>query len=61
MSAICNEKQVLEVMHERHACKVMDGEKKIPENTFHTLLEVARLSPSSFGYEPWKLIVTEFK
>ena len=59
MKTICTEQQVLEVMNERHACKVMDADKKIPDTTFQTLLEVARLSPSSFGYEPWKLIVLQ--
>ncbi len=55
----CTASEVLTVMNERHACKIMDGEKKIPEETFQTLLEVGRLSPSSFGYEPWKFLVVQ--
>lgn len=43
----------------RHACKVFDSTKKIPEHEFHTLLEAARLSPSSFGMEPWQLLVVQ--
>ncbi|MFP2770539.1 hypothetical protein [Oceanisphaera sp. KMM 10153] len=29
----------------------------MPEGEFHTILEAARLSPSSFGFEPWRLDV----
>jgi len=46
-----------EAMAFRHACKKFDTEKKIPQEEFDSLLEVARTSPSSFGMEPWRLIV----
>ena len=48
---------VLEVFAFRHACKRFDAEKAIPAEDFETILEAARLSPSSFGFEPWKIIV----
>lgn len=51
--------QILEAFNFRHACKVFDPERKIPENEFNTLLETARLSPSSFGMEPWQLLVIQ--
>ena len=57
--SLCTANEVLTVMNERHACKIMDGEKKIPEEVFQTILEVGRLSPSSFGYEPWKFLVVQ--
>lgn len=41
----------------RHACKVFDSEKQIPAEEFESLLDVARKSPSSFGMEPWRMIV----
>ncbi|MBD3806711.1 MAG: NAD(P)H-dependent oxidoreductase [Sulfuricurvum sp.] len=41
----------------RHACKVFDAEKQIPNEQFESILEVGRISPSSFGMEPWRLIV----
>ena len=41
----------------RHACKRFDTEKTIPEAAFDALLETIRLSPSSFGMEPWRVIV----
>lgn len=38
-----------------HACKAFDINKKISDGDFHFILETGRLSPSSFGFEPWKL------
>jgi nitroreductase len=49
--------EFLEAMAFRHACKRFDTEKKIPAEQFESILEVARTSPSSFGMEPWRLIV----
>lgn len=49
--------EFLEAMAFRHACKKFDAEKQIPAEQFESILEVARLSPSSFGMEPWRLIV----
>lgn len=46
-----------EAMAFRHACKKFDTEKQIPQEQFDSLLEVARMSPSSFGMEPWRMIV----
>lgn len=43
----------------RHACKVFDDTKKIPEEDLNFILEVARKSPSSFGMEPWKFLVVQ--
>jgi nitroreductase len=50
---------ILDAYHFRHACKVFDPEKKIPDDQFATLLETGRLSPSSFGFEPWKFLVVQ--
>lgn len=52
-------KQVLEAMRFRHACKEFDAERKIPDEDFDVICEAARLSPSSFGLEPWKFIILE--
>lgn len=41
----------------RHACKIFDTSKKIPANQFLEILESARLSPSSLGLEPTRLLV----
>ncbi|WP_353661576.1 NAD(P)H-dependent oxidoreductase [Hydrogenimonas sp. SS33] len=47
----------MEAMRERHATKRFDPEKRIPEAQMRTILEIGRLSPSSFGMEPWRFLV----
>jgi nitroreductase len=44
-------------MNFRHACKVFDETKKIPDDEIRYILEMARKSPSSFGMEAWKFLV----
>ncbi len=43
----------------RHACKTFDANGKVSDEDFNTILEAGRLSPSSFGFEPWKFIVVQ--
>ena len=49
----------LDAMMFRHACKEFDSSKKISEEDFNSILEIARVSPSSFGFEPWKFLVIQ--
>ena len=49
--------EFIKAMGFRHACKRFDTTKQIPAEQFESLLEVCRMSPSSFGMEPWRLIV----
>ena len=49
----------LDAMQFRHACKEFDNSKKISSENFDAILEMGRLSPSSFGYEPWKFLVIQ--
>ena len=51
--------QFLEAMRFRHACKEFDSSRRIPEAEFEAILEAGRLSPSSFGFEPWKFLVVQ--
>ncbi|PHO13209.1 NAD(P)H-dependent oxidoreductase [Malaciobacter halophilus] len=51
--------EFFKAMDFRHACKVFDDTKKIPEEDLNFILEVARKSPSSFGMEPWKFLVVQ--
>ncbi len=51
--------QIIDAFNFRHATKVFDPQRKISESEFNTLLETARLSPSSFGMEPWQLLVVQ--
>lgn len=41
----------------RFACKRYDPERDVSERDMRTICEAARLSPSSFGLEPWKFLV----
>ncbi|MCM3760945.1 NAD(P)H-dependent oxidoreductase [Alkalihalobacillus oceani] len=50
---------LLQAFQERHATKEFDPTKKIEEDDFQFILEAARLSPSSVGYEPWKFVVVQ--
>lgn len=51
--------KVIEANYFRHACKEFDSNKKISSEDFDFILETARLSPSSFGFEPWKFLVLQ--
>ena len=53
--------KIAEVFKFRHACKEFDGGKSVSEADFRTILEAGRLSPSSFGFEPWKFLVLKSK
>ncbi|MDD7910816.1 NAD(P)H-dependent oxidoreductase [Pseudovibrio exalbescens] len=50
---------LIEAMTFRHATKVFDPARHISEEDFNTILEAARLSPSSFGFEPWQILVID--
>ena len=50
---------LMKAWHFRHACKEFDPKKKISDADFHTILEGGRLSPSSFGFEPWQFLVVQ--
>lgn len=54
-----DDKEIIKAFNFRHACKVFNVEKKISEEDFNTILETGRLSPSSFGFEPWKFLVVQ--
>ncbi|MBF0491103.1 MAG: NAD(P)H-dependent oxidoreductase [Candidatus Omnitrophica bacterium] len=43
----------------RYATKKFDYSKKVSKQDLEDLLEVLRLSPSSFGLQPWKFIVVK--
>ncbi|WP_414042653.1 NAD(P)H-dependent oxidoreductase [Macrococcus sp. EM39E] len=50
--------EILKAHHFRHATRKYTGDK-IPQNDMEFILEVARLSPSSVGLEPWRFVVLE--
>jgi nitroreductase len=45
----------MDAMLRRYACKLFDG-KPLPREIEDYILECGRLSPSSFGLEPWRFI-----
>jgi nitroreductase len=51
--------RILEVFRFRYACKVFDSSRVVSDADFRTILEAARLSPTSFGFEPWRLLVVQ--
>jgi len=51
--------QLRQAFEFRHAAKSFDPTRKISAEDFDLLLEVARLSPTSFGFEPWRLLVVQ--
>ncbi|CAJ1315109.1 NAD(P)H-dependent oxidoreductase [Paenibacillus nuruki] len=53
--------ELLSAYQFRHACKNFNTDLKISDDDFQFILETARLSPSSFGLEPWKFVVVQEK
>ncbi|WP_445491445.1 NAD(P)H-dependent oxidoreductase [Niallia sp. 03133] len=51
--------EILDAYMYRHATKEFDPNKKISKEDMEFILETGRLSPSSFGFEPWKFIVLQ--
>ncbi len=54
-----SQEDILHAFHFRHACKAFDPARRISDSDFGLILEAARLSPSSFGYEPWRIVVIQ--
>ncbi|AJS58265.1 NAD(P)H-dependent oxidoreductase [Paenibacillus sp. IHBB 10380] len=51
--------EILSSFRFRHATKEFDPTKKISDADFHYILETGRLSPSSYGFEPWKFVIVQ--
>ena len=51
--------QILDAMRWRMACKRYDPTRQVSDEDFRTICEAGRLSPSSFGLEPWHALVVE--
>ena len=56
-----DKKEILKAFQYRHACKVFDENKTISDEDINFILETARLSPSSFGFEPWHFVMVQNK
>ena len=47
----------LDAINSRHACKAFDPQRTINTADQALILEFGRMSPSSFGCEPWHFLV----
>jgi nitroreductase len=47
----------LEILNHRHACRNFDANSQLTSAEREFILDCARLSPSSFGLEPWHFLV----
>lgn len=54
-----SQQDILHAFQFRHACKEFDSSQKLSEEDIAFILETARLSPSSFGFEPWHFVVVQ--
>lgn len=50
---------LIENLQWRHAVKAYDPSKKVTEENLNTILEAARLAPTSSGLQPFRVIVVE--
>lgn len=50
-------KNIIDALNWRYAVQEFDKEKKLSSDKLSILLEALRLSPSSYGIQPWKFIV----
>lgn len=57
--SLLTKSQMLDVFHRRASTRNYDPERKISAEDFNYILELARLSPSSVGSEPWKFLVIQ--
>lgn len=54
-----NKDDVVAVFKSRASTRSYDADRKISDDEFLAILECARLSPSSVGSEPWRLLVIQ--
>ena len=58
MTAITTQ-QLLDAQNWRYATKLFDATKKIPADVWQTLEQTLVLSPSSFGLQPYRFLITQ--
>ena len=59
MSPFFTPEQILPAYQYRKSCRQYDPSRKISASDFNYILELARLSPSSVGSEPWRFLVVQ--
>jgi nitroreductase len=51
--------KIIDDLNWRYATKAFDTSKKVSKEDLDTIIEAFRLSASSFGLQPWKLVVVQ--
>ncbi len=51
--------KIIDKLNWRYATKKFDSSKKIEKENLNTLLEATRLSASSYGLQPYHVLVVE--
>jgi nitroreductase len=59
MDKILSGSAILAVLNERYATKQFDPTRKVSDEDWQVLAESLRLSPSSYGLQPWKFILVK--
>jgi nitroreductase len=54
-------KQLIEALEWRYACKKFDADKRISDTDLDTILDSIQLTPSSYGLQPIKVLLIETK
>lgn len=54
-------KQLIEALEWRYACKKFDTDKRISHTDLNTILDSIQLTPSSYGLQPIKVLLIETK
>ena len=54
-----SDKTLVEQLNWRYATKRFDSTKKISDGDWKTLAETIRLTPSSYGLQPWKVLLVQ--
>jgi nitroreductase len=56
MNPTITPESLVTTLNSRYATKKFDATKQVPDTDWNALLESLRLSPSSYGLQPWKFI-----
>ena len=51
--------EITKALDFRHACKKFDADKKISDQDMELILEAIRLTPTSYGFEQFDVIVAQ--
>lgn len=54
-------KQLIDALEWRYACKKFDADKRISDTDLNTILDSIQLTPSSYGLQPIKVLLIETK